>query len=266
MAAGSVTTQVQPYQDPRNKPKPTGSIGDEYKKQADEFITQLPQFNQSLRNSADEQARGQYQNAAEGIRSNANSRGLLYSGLKRGAEEDTKAALSGQLAGKYADINQMLDTQANSLDEERLQRVLGGYQGDVQSAIQSYQLDMARRGQQQGLMGSILGAGAAGGGAALGMAMSDERAKKNKAKADKEVDELLSVIDPQVYEYKNEKNGEGKHMSPMAQDLEKSEIGKSMVQDTPEGKIVDYGKGFGAIMAIQSALDKRLKKIEEAKS
>lgn len=265
MATGSVSTEVmQPYQDPRNKPKPVGSLVDEYKAQADDFKSNLPAYQNQLQNFAANQARGQYQDAANQIRSGANARGLLYSGLKTGAEQDTKAALSGQLASKYADINQGLNDASNQMQEAQLQRLLNSYQGDVQSATQAYGLDMQRRAQNQGLLGSLLGAGAAAGGAAL--ALSDERAKKNKSKADEEVDELLSVIKPQVYEYKDKKNGEGKHISPMAQDLEKSEIGKSMVEDTEDGKVVNYGKGLGAMMAIQSALHKRIKKLEKAKS
>ena len=52
----------------------------------------------------------------------------------------------------------------------------------------------------------------------------------------------------------------------MAQDLEKAgPVGKSMVEDTPMGKLVNYGKGFGAVLAAQAHLNQRLKALESKK-
>jgi hypothetical protein len=51
----------------------------------------------------------------------------------------------------------------------------------------------------------------------------------------------------------------------MAQELEKSKIGKSMVYDTPNGKMVDFGRGLGAMLAIQAQMNERLNKIEGGK-
>lgn len=49
----------------------------------------------------------------------------------------------------------------------------------------------------------------------------------------------------------------------MAQELEKSAVGDSMVEDTPDGKMVNYGKGFGAVLAAQAHLNERLNKLEK---
>jgi hypothetical protein len=82
---------------------------------------------------------------------------------------------------------------------------------------------------------------------------------------------FLDALQAYSYEYKDshkgfKEAGEGRHLSVMAQDLEKAgPVGKSMVQDTPNGKVVDYGKGFGAILASQAHLNKRLSKIEKKK-
>ena len=51
----------------------------------------------------------------------------------------------------------------------------------------------------------------------------------------------------------------------MAQDIEKAgPVGKSMVVDTPTGKVVDYGKGFGAMLASLAHMNERQNNIEEA--
>ena len=101
--------------------------------------------------------------------------------------------------------------------------------------------------------------------------ISDEDNKKEMKKDDKEFNSksFLDALQSYTYEYKdkfknNPQAGEGKRLSVMAQDLEKAgPVGKSMVIDTPQGKVVDYGRGFGAILAAQAELNKRLKKIEK---
>ncbi len=82
----------------------------------------------------------------------------------------------------------------------------------------------------------------------------------------KKVMEFLDKVKAQKYQYKNVNHGSGTYLSPMAQDLEKSEIGKSMVMDTPEGKMVDYARGAGAYIAMAANLHKRLKELEAKKN
>jgi hypothetical protein len=106
-----------------------------------------------------------------------------------------------------------------------------------------------------------------GGGGATAMAASDEKSKTKKGAGGDNVKSFLDAINANSYEYKEEfkdkgLGGEGTFVSPMAQELEKTELGKSMVIDTPEGKVVDYGKGFGAMLASQAMLNDRLKKLE----
>ena len=48
----------------------------------------------------------------------------------------------------------------------------------------------------------------------------------------------------------------------MAQDLEKTTLGKQFVLDTPAGKLVDMGQGLAAILASQSYLNSRMKRLE----
>jgi hypothetical protein len=99
--------------------------------------------------------------------------------------------------------------------------------------------------------------------------VSDKAAKKN-VKSDANPKSFLDALTAYSYEYKEPEKpgrGKGRHMSVMAQDLEKAgPVGKSMVLDTPNGKMVDYGKGFGAMLANQAHLNERLKKMEKKKS
>lgn len=93
---------------------------------------------------------------------------------------------------------------------------------------------------------------------------SDERMKKDAKSAEKSSKSFLDALSAKEYKYKDEKHGKGKQVGVMAQDLEKAgPVGKQMVVDTKQGKQVDYGKGFGAILAAQVELNERLKELEK---
>jgi len=95
---------------------------------------------------------------------------------------------------------------------------------------------------------------------------SDEKSKKNVKESDMSPKSFLDALQAYSYDYKDPSApgaGEGKHLSVMAQDLEKAgPVGKSAVLDTPNGKMVDYGKLSGAMLASQAHLNERLSKIE----
>jgi hypothetical protein len=78
--------------------------------------------------------------------------------------------------------------------------------------------------------------------------------------------EFLNKIKPYSYEYKDSTlpgTSEGRTLGIMAQDLEKAgPVGQSMVKETPNGKVVDYGRGFSGILAAQADLNQRLNEIE----
>ena len=130
-----------------------------------------------------------------------------------------------------------------------------------------------------GVVGDVSGSGALAGGvsgfastgspwgAAAGAVsgfFSDRDLKKKvrtaKPKATREdVGKLLNTLKAYNYEYKNSKYGEGRRMGIMAQDLEKTALGKRAVVDTPEGKMIDMGKGLGIALAAQAHLNKQTK-------
>jgi hypothetical protein len=52
---------------------------------------------------------------------------------------------------------------------------------------------------------------------------------------------------------------------PMAQDLEKSAVGRTMVRDTPAGKAIDHGAAMTALLGMVSNLGQRVKAVESGK-
>ncbi len=100
---------------------------------------------------------------------------------------------------------------------------------------------------------------------AMGL-FSDEDLKKNKKKKDKAVGQFLDAIDSYQYEYKDKRMGEGKKYGVMAQDLEKSKVGKAVVNETPIGKAIDIGQAMGATLAALGYINKRLNGLEGKKN
>lgn len=99
------------------------------------------------------------------------------------------------------------------------------------------------------------------------MMMSDEREKKNVEDTSgiaKGIADFVKHLKPSEYEYKDEENGTGKKVGIMAQDLEKSKIGKTMVDETPDGKkVVDTNKAIGVLLASVAELNKKLDKVSK---
>ena len=104
----------------------------------------------------------------------------------------------------------------------------------------------------------------------LPLLMSDERAKTDVETPTKaQIGELLSVARPHTYRYKDpaqEGSAPGVHLSPMAQELEQTELGRAMVEEGPDGyKRVNYARGFGAILATMAHQHDRIEALERGR-
>lgn len=99
----------------------------------------------------------------------------------------------------------------------------------------------------------------------IGRIFSDEKLKKNIKSGDKDVESFLDKIVPKQYDYKDSKHGSGKQLGVMAQDLEKTHEGKFAVENTPQGKMVHFGKLSAMMLASQANIHKRLKALEGKK-
>lgn len=111
-------------------------------------------------------------------------------------------------------------------------------------------------GKVTGVLGNIAG-GIAG-------IFSDENLKEGIRDAGEDVDDFLDKLSPKAWKYKDGKRyGEGEHVGPMAQEFEASRLGKGMVEETPEGKLVKFdGRGLATLAAGAARLNQRLRKLE----
>jgi hypothetical protein len=92
---------------------------------------------------------------------------------------------------------------------------------------------------------------------------SDARLKEDVTDGDPSIRAFLDSLGSHEYAYKDPKHGEGRFVSPMAQELLQTPLGASMVEDGEDGLQVNYGRGFGALLAAQASLNKRLAKLEK---
>lgn len=138
-------------------------------------------------------------------------------------------------------------------------------EADRQAKIKQQSIDvgveMGNAQNHAAVLGGLISGGATAGAA---IAASDENLKKNTKSGSKEISDFLDHITAINYDYKQpEMDGEGKHTSVMAQDLEKTPDGARAVIDTERGKMVDYNQLLPTMLAAQAELNKRIKKLEK---
>lgn len=120
----------------------------------------------------------------------------------------------------------------------------------------------AQTAQQQAQMQNQMLMGLMQGGASAAMMASDEDLKENVGDFDSK--EFFKAIEGKTYDYKNPELGEDRQIGIMAQDLEKK--APQMVEDTPQGKAIDYNKAGGILFASLSDISKRLSELEGSKA
>ena len=174
-----------------------------------------------------------------------------------GSELGLKGGFTGQMAGMTeAQLQDVVAQQNQAFEKEMAEK---GY---------AMQRDAARYGRPQGPSTMDQFTSLVGAVAPVVSMFSDKNLKKNIRPAkDKDllepgqIDGFLDSLFAKQYNYKSKKHGEGKQVGIMAQDLENTQLGKQMVENTPEGKRVNFGKGLGLVMASQARLNERLNSI-----
>ena len=164
-----------------------------------------------------------------------------------------------QLAGTEMNIAKYGGEENRKLAEKIAQMQKDAAAQTYRSGGSSFGQDLFRTG-----LGAFVGGAMGKIGSAWLAGLSDKKLKKKvksaKPRATREdVGELLDSLRAYNYEYKKEEYGKGRRLGIMAQDLEKTKLGKKAVVDTPVGKVVDVWKGLGIALAAQAYLNKKYK-------
>lgn len=171
----------------------------------------------------------------------------------------SEQAAADQAVNNYLRLGLDIET-ARAAAEQDLERLRANARAG--QASNQLQASIANQQQQSQLLGGLLGGASSIGAAAL---MSDKSKKKRIKDGTASTKDFLNALKAKEYDYKAD-SGEapGRNFGIMAQDLEKSKMGKSLVLDTPNGKMVDTRRGFGAVLAGMAELNKRTAEIEKA--
>lgn len=142
-----------------------------------------------------------------------------------------------------------------------LSQIFGVSQAEMQGRLAEEQIKMQKKANSQAFWGGLFQtAGSIGAGAALA---SDRELKKDARKVSRQIDDMLDKLSPNSYRYKNEAtHGEGRRAGIYAQDLERSEAGKRIIREKPDGKYLDANAAISAALASVARLNARLRKVE----
>jgi hypothetical protein len=150
---------------------------------------------------------------------------------------------------------------AGQMGAQAQQMELAGHGMGLQHLQGQQQADLALRGQNMQLATGLTQAGVSAVASGAG-ALSDERVKQDIKPGGLAASQAVGEIEPQSWEYKPGFGPPGERVGPMAQQLERTPAGASLVSNTPHGKVVDTG-GLAALATAATAdQEQRLKKLE----
>lgn len=158
-------------------------------------------------------------------------------------------------------------------DRQETERLLMQRYGiDAGTAVALKQIKEARRLDWNSLLTTVIGGVGSGATAAIAApaAASDERVKTNirtmDDATDAEFEELIGSFTANAYDYKDpKKHGEGRRFGLMAQDLEKTALGRAMVKPDAEGvKTVQIAPLALATASGLALVFDKLKRLEES--
>jgi hypothetical protein len=238
-------------------------------------------FRNAANNSASTALTGAGTAQQAALQDQANAQGMLSNILNQGRSSDLS------LAGQNAQLQQNQYGQQLGALGSMYGQNLGALTGLNAQQLQAQQGAMQAALGQQGILGGLLGTagtvaaagmgggGAAGGAAAMGGgvgagaaagALASDRNLKTDVDEDAgaDIDEMLSKLMPTAFRYKDEtKYGAGKRAGVMAQNLEKSKLGRAMVRREPDGLKIDPNTAISTALAVSARLDQRMRKLEK---
>lgn len=119
-------------------------LADQQLQDAQAFQSNAGSLKQSQGNLAADKSNQGLAQTQKAITNNANSRGLLYSGLRQGAMASASGQAASELAGKQSDINENVQQQIQQMNQQALQSQLGSENVKNQRNALAYNIAMNR--------------------------------------------------------------------------------------------------------------------------
>ena len=179
-------------------------------------------------------------------------------GAELGLQANTaQAQLLAQRQSALDQFTQNALNQGMTYDQARSQAQLQMMQMEEQRSLAERQLTEQRKASQRDTWAKI-GGGILGGAATIGAAvLSDENSKENISPGGGSVQDFLNALSPKDFNYKGESE---KKTGVIAQDLEKSDLGKDIL--TEVGGMKAIKPDMGLFLASLAQINERLKNLE----
>jgi hypothetical protein len=139
-----------PGEDPRITKQRNSLLGE-----ANKFREGLQGYKNSRYGDVANTARDQLDQTTQGIRRNANARGLLFSGLRAGAEANSRTKMASMLASQRAEINKEADDLAQSKDTAAANVGLSGYEDAIKRSQDLYNLESTNQARRRAALGQL---------------------------------------------------------------------------------------------------------------
>jgi len=121
------------------------------------FRSSMPGLNQMATSQQGEEGRLGLAKKLTDIKRGASSRGLLYSGIKQGADQEAATGLASELSGQAYSTNQALENQAKQMEDQAVDAGLNEQNMKQKANQQAYQTALQRRQENQAGLGSLMG-------------------------------------------------------------------------------------------------------------
>lgn len=194
----------------------------------------------------------------------SNQQALALAASQRGASNPMLAFRNAQMLNQQ---NTMEGAQQGAILAEQERRQAEQLIAAQAASQRGVAFNQATTNQGAKLQGQAQNAQAIAGLGGTAAAISDENAKMNIRPANdvsSEINNFMNQLNPLEYEYRDPVHGTGKKVGIMAQDLEKSKIGQTMVDEDANGlKRVDTNKAIGAILAATAEMHKEIKALKK---
>ncbi len=158
---------------PPDAPAPPGmdprlaAIRDKQIKEATDFRQNLDSEKDATYRGVESASRDQLSGDLSQIGKNYNKRGLLYSGMREGAESGAMANRAAGLAEARSGINRSLEEQADQMEKQALTGGMDYWQGAKSIQDSAFNEAMGKMASRRAVLGGLGSAGGAIGGAAI---------------------------------------------------------------------------------------------------
>lgn len=169
---------------------------------------------------------------------------------------------AAQLAQQIAIANQQAQQTQTQLDDQREKAMrdaaLTAQGQTIEAGVGKAGIDLKNREAALDTAKAV--------GQAVAFVSSDERGKTDIAAADVPVRAFLDDLEAKTFRYRRPDRpgaARGRRFGVMAQDLERNPVGRSLVRDTEQGKVIDLPQGLGVFLAALGNINRRVARVEK---